>query len=372
MRSVRNSFFIHLFAISVLFAVLASVVAYLYLGRAIHSNVLQNHRRSVEAIRDNIGRTFATQKQFLDQLASFDGISPFSESRARQTLKQFLRLDHMYGTVHYYAADGRLLVAEKRSDFPKYHVEKSVGAHDNTEFQKLFAKVVSTKAPIFSSTFYSARHSHYYTYLVPVFYAKEVVGVLSAALFPTIHPFDSFLTGLTLSSENFLMVVDKEENLISSYNIGSDWIDHILEKPQLTAEPQGSTEQKITHGKNAYYLVSTELNGSPNYKIIMGISDAFEKEAFAVFLKYIVLVFVAAILMALFSSGLVAQEISKPLHYLISRIRELDKGRSELPLKNYADDFRVAEDALNSLEKKIKKSETLASVWLLENEKHES
>src|SRR3989338_6050431 len=136
-KSIQSIIFRQFFLVVLGVFVVLSVSSYWFLKEVVFDIIFTDHSRILDSLVKNIDGNYAGQFNQISRLATFDGISPYKKTQAQKEVRNFLELGNIFSTLHLYDKDGHLLLAEKRSDFPKYHAAKSYKKNGQSPFETL-------------------------------------------------------------------------------------------------------------------------------------------------------------------------------------------------------------------------------------------
>ncbi|MEW6056493.1 MAG: cache and HAMP domain-containing protein [Bdellovibrionota bacterium] len=371
MRSIRSVIFSQFFVLVLTFAAAVCLIAYVYLKNAVTQIVISNNEKALDYIVDNIGEAYRVQLSHLEKLARLHGISPYDRKTAVKIIRDFLALETVYGTIHFYGRNGDLLIAEQREGFPVYHSDKNFNQRPDSNFRLMAQRVFAGGKPEFSSTLFTRINTHYYTFVVPVFSAHgskpAVTGVLSGGIFPSVHSFDKFLNGLILSTNNFIVISDADGHVISSNNISNREINPQLRAFFVTKESSSGKWTSTVRGD--YFLIKKQVGQVPMSVVTLGVSASVVNMMYWGFMKYIFVVLSLGLVAGLIASILIANRLAKPFRLMAEGVHQLSIGnfahRIEYKSKN---EVGLVIRLLNALAERLQKGRYLGNLWGDESE----
>ncbi|MBI4861066.1 MAG: methyl-accepting chemotaxis protein [Candidatus Riflebacteria bacterium] len=381
MRSIRTLVFTGLFASVLGFFVAAAAVVAFVVDRTIHDSILDESSTLVSFVAFNIKSTYLEQLKAAERLAAMRGFSPFEQASAQRTVEEFLQFDNIFGTVHVYRSDGRLLFARRRASVAPYVVEPSFRSKPDPEYIQRADRVLAGRVPLATRTFSTSAGELYQTYLVPIADPEKpgrVFGILSGGVFPLLKRLDPLLTGLNLGAGNCIVVCDARGNVLGRGGISpgesvAGLADHLRAAtsrffagvPRAGQEPV-FVEDAIAGRSHVFLSVPVK---ELEIVVTLGLAAATITARRNLLMKYFFLALVAGLLASLLVSVHLGNRLARPLGALADGIRQLIAGNFSHRIGHRADDEVGAVSRLvDDLAAKLEKDRFLGDLWNAEDE----
>ena len=366
MKSIRSIIFQRFFYMSVFTLMLLAVFAYWFLRNVVFDIIVEDHQRVLDSMVTHLDSTYATQLGQLGQLTGFIGLKSGQRSKTERQFKEFLEVGNVFSTLHLYDREGQLLIAQKRDDFPEYRASKTYKKDGESELEKLVEKVYRSKKSQFSEPIYTDRQKvFFHTYVSPVFSKKnseEIIAILSGGIFPSVRQFDSFLSGLALRKDNFLLVIDSKAHMMSSSGVWKNsWGDPAVE--EVMAKPEQDSIGLFEKEEGSFYILKKQMSSFP-LTVVLGVNQELILDRYMALMRYIIFLTVFGICIGLIVSIFLAKRLYQPLETITSGIREISSGNysHRIPMDQGSEMNEVVQ-SLNGIAENIEKAHHLGVAW---------
>lgn len=381
MRSIRSTIFTRLLVLVISFFLFIATGAYFLVDRAMTQFVINDNSRAVAYIAGNIRNNYDDQLRALDPLAAMPAVQSLNAASAGIVIRQFLFFENVFNSVHIYRPNGDLVVAERRTTVPPYRLEKNFHEKTDKSYIALAEQVMRDKRPIASETYYTSRGDVYQTYLVPILKhddPTQVVGILSGGVFHEQHHLDRLIAGLTMATDNFMVVSDGRGTRVASAGAVNAAVFASISTPiaeaaevfyGLTNSKAPSTDVNVqvisTGQKVPYFLLSVAV---PEHKLFvsLGVSGGAIQQKRNELLKYLFLGLVISFVLSVIASAYMSRNFNGKMQILVGDIKSLIEGRP-IALRSSsqptADEFTYIRSLLETVSKKIEKDRYLGDLW---------
>ena len=384
-RSIRSIVFSHFFALFAVFFILSGMMVYFLIEDGLMNFFVGDHTRAVSFLAQNIQSNLENNLRALDHLATMEGLQPYEATKAAALVQQFLKFENAYSTINIYKANGdRVLYAKRPMTEEAYYTDKANFYQKwDRNFVRTAEQVIRTGKPMPTNVYEREAGVQYQTYIVPILDRQSkngVWGILSGRIYYRFNDPNSFLHGLKLGEDNFVLLSDRVGHLLARDGA----MDH-LSGPEVTSlvapEVQQSSEYfysnpgeaprsqvrvaDFTFGeKYSKYLTFSTPIQELNLNLILGANLKSVESRKLTVLKTLFVGLIFGLLFAFFASWLMGNVLSKPFRILAEGIRNLNEGKFSQPIR-YTKGNEIGEmcTMVNDVSKKVEKGQLLGSLW---------
>lgn len=381
MRSIRSIIFIRLFAIIFVFFFVVSCFAYFLTEDIIRQFVVSDSLTSLSSIANNVKTSYKSNLEDLDEIRDMAGFLPYKEAQAQKIVKRFLQFPNIFSTIHMYNKEGQLLFNMKRPSVRPYEVKQNFNEREKA-FSSLANKVLKEKKPSASEVFYSPRGTLYQIYITPVFSdldKTEIFGVLSGGVYLRLRRIDHLLHGLQLGKENFILITDSRNKLITvsglnENNVPKIVFNHTKSASSLFFEPDKKAKnssyinENLTANKSSFIVVSIPID---ELKLVatLGINTNKINSEVRELSNRLLVAMVVGLLLSLIASIVLGNRLATPFRKILDAIEKINAGDFTARVDYEGEDeIGYLSKAVNDLAQKIQKNNYLGNLWSTEDD----
>lgn len=375
MHSIRSIIFSSLALVVSVFFLLAGGAVYLLTERVINQFFIEDNSSSIEFVVQNVRSNYQANLYALHHLSVQQGFLSFDQKKADELVRQFLKFDHIFGSVHVYRADGALLISHSRPMKPAYEPEQNFFQKWDKHYIQTAKEVIATGKPQATETFQRVKSGLYQAYLVPIFYSKStrVFGFISGAIFYQQQDLNYLLEGLKLGERNFIVLTDRLGNVLVQNGITQP-----LTLPLIAPVIQQATDSFFDHaeiqtpvkisqaqiGRNLPYYVFSGPIKELNLLLTVGASDHMIKSKMSTLIEKLTIALLFGLLLSFVISIFVSNRLAQPFHLLNDAVTRVNSGDFSAEI-NYRKNDEIAElcESFNQISRKISKGRLLGNLW---------
>lgn len=368
MRSLLFVIFSRLVLIFLVTFLLLAVLLMNVMERSLVASTYEDAEITLGFIARNLEANYQRQLQSLEHFVYGNSETLASPESAGKAFAAFLSFDNIYNSIHYYRADGTLLVAERRTGVPAYKQEKNFHERKGSSFVSLAERVLRTGEPAAGEVEYTSEGKPYQVYVVPHKRGNRVRGIVSGGIYLAEAQMGYLLGGLSSSSRHLFLLSDGRGRVIfRSAGTGVD--DRAELQAYLNLAAEKLQEQPLVSSRDLFtgslpYLISSVRLSSLQFVVTYGVAREFlwqrERELRSLFAFGLILCLFVAFLFAFFLS----RRISSPLDAAIEQVRRLQIGDFSARISGKdAQLFPDLSEGLNEIAQKLEKDRALGEIW---------
>lgn len=375
MSSIKFYLFSRFLGVVICQLLIAFVITWNYVTGDMLQQEIDESFNELKAISENIHNFYFRQASEIETISKHSDFSINNKKKSIELLENHLNIRKIIASVHYYSAKGDFAFLAKANNVPDYTVEKNYNKHHDKTFIRYFEKTRKEKEIIFTSPLYTRTKVFYHIGFVPVFKknSKELEGILSFAFFPNMNPFNTSFRGLALNNNNFLVLTDKEANIISANGIKNEDVKeklvHFIENRGVTKDnpfnykTKEIDKLKYQIGKEDYFFISIQVPDLP-FIALLGLNQKIVDKQIKQIIDIMTVIFAISAIIGVFFSVIFSRKISTGIEDLVMSVKSLRKDNFRINKKNKIHkDFTDAIEEIENLSIEIEKGRLLGNFW---------
>lgn len=374
MRTLKGSIFFSIFLLSLSLGLGFSLFLYWQVEDMLASEMISESKSSLQMLNEKIKVDIDHQFDQIRFLSMTEDFVTQNKKHSQQLLNLFLTQDNVFTSIHVYSKSGKLQFVSKRPGIPPYKIVPNFNLQKNKEAVDFLNRVINSGKAEFSVPYSTAQQRGiYYLYAVPLKNTKgRVYGVLSTAIFPSLHTFHKLTKGLGLKKNNIFILSDVKGKILSS-----------SQNPQ-NPSPSEIWERQFPYSKNKSFFKWPGRKSLEEYTFLsnkipslglvstIGLHSSYLDEKILQLNRALYIFFSLTLIVSLFFAQYLSKRLSKPLTLLQSELEQINSGlhtNDPKAVPRVTQEWRGVFDQIKRLKANLHKHKILANLWQGEDSK---